>query len=89
LVGAAAMVVLFAFLNRPHPEEHRDGILMRAYTGFLAFTVKVRWLTLAVGIGLFALAIHSIQYLPTGFIPKEDASRIVVSLELPPGSTLA
>ena len=89
LIGAAVMVVLLAFLNRPHREEHRDGLLMRAYTGFLAVTVKVRWLTLAVGIGLFALAIHSIQYLPTGFIPKEDASRIVVSLELPPGATLA
>ncbi|WP_206027012.1 efflux RND transporter permease subunit [Jiella endophytica] len=48
----------------------------------------MRWVTLAVGIAVFAGSIYSIQFLPTGFIPKEDASRIVVSLELPPGSTL-
>ncbi|WP_061933824.1 efflux RND transporter permease subunit [Aureimonas sp. AU22] len=88
LAGALILSALLAYLNRPHPAEQHDGPLMRAYTGFLGLTVRWRWLTLIVGIGLFALSIHSIQYLPTGFIPKEDASRIVVSLELPPGATL-
>ncbi|WP_279478930.1 efflux RND transporter permease subunit [Aureimonas sp. SK2] len=88
LAGSLILSALLAYLNRPHPAEHHDGPLMRAYTGFLGMTVRWRWVTLAAGIGLFALSIHSIQYLPTGFIPKEDASRIVVSLELPPGATL-
>ena len=48
----------------------------------------MRWVTLAVGIALFVASIKAIGLLPTGFIPKEDASRIVVSVELPPGSTL-
>ena len=61
---------------------------MRAYTGFLRATVRWRWMTLIAGIGLFALSMMSTKYLPTGFIPKEDSSRIVASLELPPGSTL-
>jgi multidrug efflux pump subunit AcrB len=87
-IGAAIVAVLFAYINRPHPAEQRDGPLMRAYTGFLGFTVRFRWVTLAVGIGLFVLSIQAIGLLPTGFIPKEDASRIVVSVELPPGSTL-
>ncbi|MBO0906231.1 efflux RND transporter permease subunit [Jiella sonneratiae] len=55
---------------------------------FLRFPFGMRWVTLAVGIAVFAGSIYSIRFLPTGFIPKEDASRIVVSLELPPGSTL-
>ncbi|WP_182421982.1 efflux RND transporter permease subunit [Aureimonas sp. ME7] len=88
LAAALILSALLAYLNRPHPAEQHDGPLMRAYTGFLGATVRWRWLTLVAGIGLFALSIHSIQYLPTGFIPKEDASRIVVSLELPPGATL-
>ena len=54
----------------------------------LRFPFGMRWVTLGVGIALFVSSISAIQYLPTGFIPKEDASRIVVSLELPPGSTL-
>ncbi|MBO0661459.1 efflux RND transporter permease subunit [Jiella sp. MQZ9-1] len=48
----------------------------------------MRWVTLTIGIAVFVASIYSIRFLPTGFIPKEDASRIVVSLELPPGSTL-
>ena len=48
----------------------------------------MRWVTLAAGIGLFAMSIGMIKYLPTGFIPDEDHSRIVVSVELPPGSRL-
>ncbi|WP_245199041.1 efflux RND transporter permease subunit [Jiella mangrovi] len=54
----------------------------------IRFPFGMRWVTLAVGIGLFIGSIDAIKYLPTGFIPKEDASRIVVSVELPPGSTL-
>ncbi|MEH6718478.1 MAG: efflux RND transporter permease subunit [Aurantimonas endophytica] len=86
--GAVVLAILFAYIGMPHPEEQHDGLLMRAYTGFLRATVRWRWITLIAGIALFALAIDSVKYLPTGFIPKEDASRIVVSLELPPGSTL-
>ena len=59
------------------------------YTGFLRVTLRFRYLTLLVGIGLFAGSIWSTSLLPTGFIPSEDASRTVISLELPPGATLA
>ncbi|MAP18689.1 MAG: ABC transporter permease [Aurantimonas sp.] len=88
MAGAVGLAILLAYLGMPHPTEQSDGLLMRAYTRFLRVTVRWRWITLAVGIGLFALSIDAVKYLPTGFIPKEDASRIVVSLELPPGSTL-
>lgn len=46
------------------------------------------YVTLAAGLGLFALSLWSTQLLPTGFIPAGDESRIVISAELPPGSTL-
>ncbi|GGD15410.1 efflux RND transporter permease subunit [Aureimonas glaciei] len=111
--GALIVAALFAYIAMPHPAEHHDGLVMRAYTRFLRGTMHtfwiwtpfrrrrpdgertrvrvpfgMRWVTLAVGVGLFFWAMDSIKYLPTGFIPKEDASRIVVSFELPPGSTL-
>ncbi len=47
------------------------------------------YLTLLAGLFLFGLSIWSTQLLPTGFIPAGDESRIVISTELPPGSTLA
>lgn len=62
---------------------------MRAYTGFLRVTLRFRFLTLLVGIGLFAVSLWSTSLLPTGFIPSEDAARTVISVELPPGATLA
>jgi hydrophobic/amphiphilic exporter-1 (mainly G- bacteria), HAE1 family len=89
LVARLITPMMSAYLMRAHPaEEARDGRLMRAYTGFLAITVRHRFLTLVAGLGLFAVSIWSVSLLPTGFIPTEDVSRSVVSLELPPGSTL-
>ncbi|HEX2524755.1 MAG TPA: efflux RND transporter permease subunit [Geminicoccus sp.] len=77
------------FMKSYAHEEPKDGFVMRAYTGLLRATLRHRWLTMLASIGLFALSIWSTGLLPTGFIPDEDAGRTVVSLELPPGATLA
>ena len=53
-----------------------------------SFSISKAYFTLLIGFGLFALSIYSTRLLPTGFIPAGDESRIVVSVELPPGSTL-
>ncbi len=53
-----------------------------------SFSISKAYITLCIGFGLFALSIYSTRLLPTGFIPAGDESRIVVSVELPPGSTL-
>jgi multidrug efflux pump subunit AcrB len=81
--------MMAAYLMRPIPEKTEgEGLIMRAYTGFLKATLKVRYLTLLAGMGLFALSIYATTLLPTGFLPDEDTSRVVVSTELPPGATL-
>ena len=46
------------------------------------------YLTLVVGFGFLSARSRRTALLPTGFIPDEDTSRVVVSVELPPGSTL-
>ncbi|MEX6508693.1 efflux RND transporter permease subunit [Jiella sp. M17.18] len=86
--GAIVLALVLAYVGMPHRHAEHDGLIMRAYTAVLRATVRWRWVTLVAGLALFALSIHSIKYLPTGFIPKEDSSRIVASLELPPGATL-
>ena len=68
--------------------EVREGWIMRAYTRFLRATLRWRGVTLLVGLLAFGASIWSTTLLPTGFIPHGDESRVTVSLELPPGSTL-
>jgi hydrophobe/amphiphile efflux-1 (HAE1) family protein len=81
--------MMAAYLMRAHKHvEPKDGWLMRGYTRFLAGTIRFRFVTLVVGLVLFGLSIFAMGLLPTGFIPAEDVSRIVVAMELPPGARL-
>jgi HAE1 family hydrophobic/amphiphilic exporter-1 len=89
LVARLITPMMAAYLMRPVKEEHEgNGLVMRAYIAFLRATLKVRYLTLLVGLGLFVGSIYATTLLPTGFMPDEDTSRVVVSVELPPGATL-
>jgi len=89
LVARLVTPMMAAYLMRPVPQKHEgDGFVMRAYVGFLRATLKVRYLTLVAGLGLFAGSIYATTLLPTGFMPDEDTSRVVVSVESPPGATL-
>ena len=76
------------FLRDHHHAEPKPGMFMRGYEGLLRVSLRFRWVTLLAGIGFFAASLYAIGFLPSGFVPREDASRIVFSLELPPGSLL-
>jgi hydrophobic/amphiphilic exporter-1 (mainly G- bacteria), HAE1 family len=90
LVARLITPMMSAYLMRPIPvHDYGGGRVMTAYTGFLAKTLRFRYLTLVFGVGVFAASIWATSLLPTGFIPDEDTSRVVASVELPPGSTLA
>ena len=84
-----------------HDEGHGDGLIMRGYLRLVHATTKVRrsakrpWLalptyyiTLVVAIGVVILSVIAMLQVPGSLFPPEDESRIVVSVELPPGSTL-
>ena len=89
LVARLLTPMLAAYFLRGHGhEEPKPGVVMRGYLALLRGTLRFRWLTLLAGIGFFVGSIYMIGFLPSGFIPKEDASRIIFSLELPPGSRL-
>ena len=89
LVARLITPLMAAYLMRSTPHRTKpDGWLMRAYTRFLGRTLRWRGLTLVFGLAAFGLSIWSTTLLPTGFIPPADESRVVLSLELPPGATL-
>jgi hydrophobe/amphiphile efflux-1 (HAE1) family protein len=103
LVARLITPMMAAYLMRDVKHvEHKDGFIMRAYLGLLAFTLKVwrvgfgrfklpvsnAYITLLVGVGFLVASVWATALLPTAFIPDEDNSRIVANIELPPGSTL-
>jgi hydrophobe/amphiphile efflux-1 (HAE1) family protein len=90
LVARLITPMMAAYLMRPIEEKHEaDGTLMRAYTRFLEATLHWRYATLVAGVALFSASIYLTTLLPSGFLPDEDTSRVVGSVELPPGTTLA
>lgn len=115
VAGVTLAVALFlgfvtAWLAQPHPEEHHDGLVMRAYTGLLRITLwrlplgrdrmkngvmkraprfpLMPIVTIALGFTTFVVAMDATKYLPDEFMPPVDESRIVTSVELPPGARL-
>ncbi len=80
-------------------EDHRDGWIMRGYLRFVAFTTSspritsrlrfpMYYLTLVGAIGILIVSIFYMLKVPGAFLPPEDVSRVSISVELPPGTTL-
>jgi HAE1 family hydrophobic/amphiphilic exporter-1 len=89
LVARLITPMMAAYLMRPvAPHDTENTRTMRAYVRFLAMTLRWRYVTLIVGMAVFAGSIYATAMLPTGFIPDEDTSRVVISAELPPGARL-
>ena len=86
-----------------HDDGHQqDGFIMRGYLWVVRMTTKVwrskrrPWLgfptyyaTLVAAIIVVILSVQAMLAVPGSLFPPEDESRIVVAVELPPGSTLA
>lgn len=82
------MMAAYFMRGKPHGEVE-EGSLMRRYTKTVAWAVRHRVKTVVLGLAIFGLSVYSTQSLPSGFLPAEDSSRIVLALELPPGSRLS
>jgi multidrug efflux pump subunit AcrB len=84
-----------------HADAHKDGIFMRGYLWLVRKTTTVyrskRWpwlalptyyITVVVAIVVVIFSVIAMLQVPGSLFPPEDESRIVASVELPPGSTL-
>jgi multidrug efflux pump subunit AcrB len=81
--------MLAAYFLRNHQiEEKPPGALLRLYTRVVSWSVRHYFVTVAVGIVLFAGSIASTRLLSQGFLPAQDTARSVLALELAPGSQL-
>ncbi|GAB1717939.1 MAG: acriflavin resistance protein [Nitrobacter sp.] len=82
--------VLAAYFMKDHPHEAPPpGRVLRAYTGLVTWSVRHYYVTVLIGLAIFAASIWSIKLLPQGFLPAQDTARSLLAMELPPGSQLA
>ena len=92
LVARLITPMMAAYLMRDsdaHEEKEGGGPIMRAYTWFINRTLRWRYTTLLAAIGSLVVAVYFMAQVPGSFLPPEDVSRVSISVELPPGSTLA
>ncbi len=83
------MMAAYILKDAPNHVEEKDGFIMRGYMRLLTWTLHHRLITMILGLGIFAGSIYSATLLPSEFIPEADEGRLQVSVELPPGGTLA
>ena len=82
------MLAAYFMKDQAH-EEKQGGRLIEWYTRVVAWSVRYRYLTVVIGVVLFALSILSTKLLPSGFLPPQDAARSLLAIELPPGTQLS
>ena len=92
LVARLITPMMAAYLMRDsdaHEEKEGGGPIMRGYTWFISKTLRWRYTTLLAAICSLVVAVYFMAQVPGSFLPPEDVSRVSVSVELPPGATLA
>jgi multidrug efflux pump subunit AcrB len=89
LVARMITPLLAAYFLKPHGHKEKPpGRISRMYDGTLAWSVRHRWITVALGLILFVGSLAGALVLPSGFMPPSDSARSVLALELAPGSQL-
>ena len=84
--------MMAAYLLKPSPhagQEVVDGALMARYIRTVKWCLNHRLLTSLGALAFFVGSISLVPLLPTGFVPAGDRAQTQISVELPPGSTLA
>jgi multidrug efflux pump subunit AcrB len=98
MVARLLTPMMAAYLLKPHARpagdaavlgEPPDGWLMASYMGTMRWCLRHRGLTMLGSALFFVGSIALVPLLPTGFVPAADRGQTQITLELPPGSTLA
>lgn len=88
LVARLITPLMAAYFMRPSKHSEKEGWIMRTYTRLVRWSVRHYVMTVLLGLMVFAGSVGSFYLLPSGFLPTEDTSRMLLGVELPPGSRL-
>lgn len=104
LVARLITPMMAAYLMRAKDaveDDHKEGVFMRGYLWVVKHTTasprifgsRLRfpayYFTLVAAIGVVIVSVHFMLQVPGNLFPPDDESRFAISVELPPGSTLA
>jgi multidrug efflux pump subunit AcrB len=65
-----------------------QGRFYRIYRGILKFSLRFRFLVLAVTGGIFVLALYAASFIPQAFFPGGDRNQYLIYLDLPAGTRI-
>jgi multidrug efflux pump subunit AcrB len=78
------------FLEAPEggvpDEDPYGGRFYQSYKGFLHGCIRVRWLTMGVVAGIFAIALWGFGYVDRSFFPSSTRPQFMVDFWLPQGT---
>jgi hydrophobe/amphiphile efflux-1 (HAE1) family protein len=77
------------FMGAHHHEEPPPGRILNTYSRLVDWSVRHYFVTVAIGVVLFALSVLSTKLLPSGFVPPQDTARSLLAVELPSGTQLS
>jgi YD repeat-containing protein len=81
--------MMAAYLLKPKAHAAKpDGRVMTIYLKSVRWAIRYRWATAFLAALFFVGSAALVPLLPTGFVPPADRAQTLVSIELPPGSTL-
>ncbi|RFP16205.1 MULTISPECIES: efflux RND transporter permease subunit [unclassified Duganella] len=89
MVARLLTPMMAAYLLKPIAAQPRDSRMMTRYLAAASWCLRHRRLTCGLSGAFFLLSLALIPLLETDFIPAANGARTQVTLELPPGSTLA
>ncbi|AMY68904.1 efflux RND transporter permease subunit [Frigidibacter mobilis] len=76
------------FMKNAPPEEGAEGPVLRLFRRAVMLAVRWRWVTVGLALASFTGGAMMLMSAPATFLPEMDAGSAVISMELPPGSTL-
>lgn len=80
--------MMAAYMLKPHAAQNEDGRMKRQYLATIEWCLQHRRKTLAIATALLIASFSLVPFIPTGFAPAGDVGFAVISVELPPGSSL-
>ena len=85
-----APVLGIAMLKAPDAstQNKEPGRVERGFRSLLSGAIKLRWITIAVTLGLFAASILALPLVPRQFFPASDRPELLVDLTLPQNASI-
>jgi multidrug efflux pump subunit AcrB len=77
-----------AIVRPPQKSSRQPDPFQRYYLPFLRSAMRRRWLTIALTVVVFALALIAIRFVPQQFFPASDRPELIADLTLPRNASI-